>query len=429
MSDNRFPAAVADPPAANGELRSRVKQIRLDGQLGSAKAGRGGSGWLPWLLCALLALTWAGVAIRSYKNGPPAAESAAVAAAPDNTTTSSASTNSSAPGTVSSGTIQVEVKGYLVPARKLAVSPIDVGGRLIELFVVEGQFYPEGAVLAKIDPSSYKAFVDESEATLAGARHRLLAAEAKLAGLLPTSVRAVEVDQVEAQINEAKAQRDRNADAERRLKAFSGSSGQELVAARNEVVISEARIAKLLADLMLLKEGPRKEQIKATEAEVAGARAEVAAAQARLVQSRWRLDNCVIKAPIAGTVLTKKAEKGDLVNPQAFAGGSGSVCEMADLADLEAELKIPERDISKLTVGQPCRIRADAFQDRAYTGRLDRIMPIANRADNTVNVRVKVKLADGEAPGTFLKPEMGAVVSFLPTPGRRPVNPWSAPCP
>lgn len=222
---------------------------------------------------------------------------------------------------------------------------------------------------------------------------------------------------MEAQINEAKAQRDRNADAERRLKAFSGSSGQELVAARNEVVISEARIAKLLADLMLLKEGPRKEQIKATEAEVAGARAEVAAAQARLVQSRWRLDNCVIKAPIAGTVLTKKAEKGDLVNPQAFAGGSGSVCEMADLADLEAELKIPERDISKLTVGQPCRIRADAFQDRAYTGRLDRIMPIANRADNTVNVRVKVKLADGEAPGTFLKPEMGAVVSFLPMPG------------
>jgi multidrug resistance efflux pump len=366
------------------------------------------------MLCGLLALTWAGVAIRSYKNAPPPGEPAAAA---DATPSSAAATGGSSTGATTTGTIQVEVKGYLVPARKLAVSPIDVGGRLIVLYVVEGQFYPEGAVLARIDPSSYKAFVDEADATLAGAKQRLLAAEAKLAGILPTSVRAVEVDQVEAQISEAKAQRDRNADAERRLKAFSGSSGQELVAARNEVAMSEARIAKLEADLVLLKQGPRKEQIRAAEAEVAGAKAEVAAAAARLVQAKWRLDNCVIKAPIAGTVLTKKAEKGDLVNPQAFAGGSGSVCEMADLSDLEAELKVAEREISKLTPGQPCRIKADAYPDRTYTGVLDRIMPIANRADNTVNVRVKVRLADGEKPGTFLKPEMGAVVSFLPITG------------
>ena len=87
---------------------------------------------------------------------------------------------------------------------------------------------------------------------------------------------------------------------------------------------------------------------------------------------------------------------------------------MADLADLEVDLEIPERDISKLLVGQPCRIRADAFGDRPYAGQLDRIMPIANRAKSIVNVRVKVKLPAGEAPGTFLKPEMGAVVSFLP---------------
>ena len=59
-------------------------------------------------------------------------------------------------------------------------------------------------------------------------------------------------------------------------------------------------------------------------------------------------------------------------------------------------------------------MRSKAFPDRVYEGRLDRIMPTANRADSTVNVRVKVKLADGEVPGTYLKPEMGAVVSFLP---------------
>ena len=83
------------------------------------------------------------------------------------------------------------------------------------------------------------------------------------------------------------------------------------------------------------------------------------------------------------------------------------------IQNLEVDLEVPERDIAKLKVGQPCQIKADAFSDRAYTGRLDRIMPTANRAKSVVSVRVKVKLADGEVPGTFLKPEMGAVVNFL----------------
>ena len=409
MSDNRLLEA---PPSVNGDLRDRVQAIRLDGQLGAAKTSRGGAGWLGWALAGLLMLTWAGVGIRSYKQGGGSAAPAASAPADGKLADGPAVTPANAT-TADAGSIAVEQRGYLVPNRSLVVSPIDVGGRVVELNVVEGQFYPEGAVLAVLDSASYKAYVDESVASLASARQRLLAAEAKLAGQLPGSVRAVEVAQVEAQLAEAKAQRDRAADADTRVRQY-GSSPQEKVQARNDFLAAEARVAKLDADLAILKEGPRKEMIRAADADVAAAKAEVAAAEARLVQSRWRLDNCVIKSPISGTVLEKKAEKGNLVNPQAFAGGGGSVCTMADLADLEVELKIPEKDISKLVVGQTARIKTDAYPDRKYTGRLDRIMPTANRADSTVYVRVKVQLPAGEAPGTYLKPEMGTVVSFLP---------------
>jgi len=96
----------------------------------------------------------------------------------------------------------------------------------------------------------------------------------------------------------------------------------------------------------------------------------------------------------------------------AFNGGGG-ICDLADMSDLEVDLKVAERDIAKLTVGQNCRIRANAFANKVYAGKLDRIMPIANQGDSTVSVRVKVKLPEGEAPGTFLKPQMGAVVTFL----------------
>lgn len=410
MSDNRLLEA---PPSANGDLRDRVQAIRLDGQLGAAKTSRGGAGWLGWALAGLLMLTWAGVGIRSYKAGSGAGGGASAAPAADSKPAAGPAVSPTAATTADAGSIVLEYKGYLVPNRSLVVSPIDVGGRVIELNVVEGQFYPEGAVLAVLDSASYKAFYDESVAALASARQRLTAAEAKLAGQLPTSVRAVEVAQVEAQLAEAKAQRDRAADSDARVRQY-GASPQEKVQARNDFLAAEARVAKLDADLTILKEGPRKEMIRAADADVAAAKAEVAAAEARLVQSKWRLDNCVIKSPISGTVLEKKAEKGNLVNPQAFAGGGGSVCTMADLADLEAELKVPEKDIAKLVVGQPARIKSDAYPGKLYPGRLDRIMPTANRADSTVYVRVKVKLPDGEAPGTYLKPEMGAVVSFLP---------------
>ncbi len=40
-------------------------------------------------------------------------------------------------------------------------------------------------------------------------------------------------------------------------------------------------------------------------------------------------------------------------------------------------------------------------------------MPVAIRANNVVKVRVKLKLPPGEEPGTYLKPNMGAVVTFL----------------
>jgi multidrug resistance efflux pump len=384
-------------PATNGDLRNRVQQIRLDTPRGGG--GWGGTSCLPWVLCILLAGSWAGVAIRSYKS--PGTDNAT------NTAATGTSTKSAEDLTIP------PVMGYLMPAKQIAVSPIDVGGRLIDSKVVEGKRFAEGEELARIDPSSYQAVYDESKATLAGAQQRLRSAEERLKELDPKSVRQIEIDQIKAQIKEAEAQESRAKDEEMRLSTIVSASGREKDQARNDLIAATARVAKLKTDLDLLLQGPRKEKLAAAQADIDAAQADVEAAKARLTQAKWRLENCVIKAPIAGTVLEKNAEKGNLVNPMAFGAGTGSLCKMADLADLEVDLEIPEKDISKLKAGQACRVKVEAFPDRTYEGTLDRIMPIANRAKSIVNVRVKVKLPPGEEPGTFLKPEMGARVSFL----------------
>lgn len=128
-------------------------------------------------------------------------------------------------------------------------------------------------------------------------------------------------------------------------------------------------------------------------------------------KAEWRLNNCTIVAPISGTILKKNAEKGNIVNPIAF-NGSFSLCELANLADLEVELLIQERDISKVFKDQECKIRAEAYPEREYKGFVSRLMPIADRAKGAIPVRVKISIP-AEEEGVYLKPEMGAVVSFM----------------
>jgi multidrug efflux pump subunit AcrA (membrane-fusion protein) len=84
----------------------------------------------------------------------------------------------------------------------------------------------------------------------------------------------------------------------------------------------------------------------------------------------------------------------------------------ADLSDLEVDLTIQERDISRVFRGQPCKVRAEAFPDRTYQGTVSRLMPIADRAKGAIPVRVKVSVP-AEEEGVYLKPEMGVLVTFL----------------
>src|SRR5205807_8870326 len=64
------------------------------------------------------------------------------------------------------------------------------------------------------------------------------------------------------------------------------------------------RVERLRFAYKLMKDGPRQERILA-------AQADVKQAQAALAKAQWRLDNCAIRAPVSGTILTKKAEKGN----------------------------------------------------------------------------------------------------------------------
>jgi RND family efflux transporter MFP subunit len=165
---------------------------------------------------------------------------------------------------------------------------------------------------------------------------------------------------------------------------------------------AEAHLALALARLAKARAGGNKEDLAVAQAEV-----EVARADAE--RCKWRLDATVIRSPINGVILSKKTEEGNLVNPLGF-NVSASICDIADLSQLEVDVAIPEGEISKVSAGQVCLVRVDAKPDAVFKGRVDRLMPVADRAKGTVSVRVRLLDLKGNAP---LRPESRARVQFL----------------
>jgi HlyD family secretion protein len=394
-------------PSTNGELINRVQQLRLDGQLGRGQ-GSTRSSVLPWVLCGMMAVAWAGIGMRWYKapetSGEASAQNPSGSTAKQNGNTSSLVNPQAAnQPVVPSGALVLQIKGTLTPFLQINLSPDDVAGVVTEIYFKEGDRVKKGQLLAKIRNNRYLNDKNASKAALESA-------QCHLDELHPDSVRLIEKQQAEAELAEAEANRVRTKQDLDRLSTQRASavvSGQDIDKAVADLKGAEARVIRLKKAYDILIEGPRKEKLQGAEADVLNARA-------RLKECERLLANCDVCAPIDGTILTKVADPGVVVSPMSFNVASG-ICSMADLSDLEAEIDVREDQVTQIQTGQECQVVAIANPNRAYKGRVDRVMPIADDTKNTIKVRVKVLLPQGEEPGSFLKPKMSTVVRVYNT--------------
>jgi HlyD family secretion protein len=376
-----------DSRSEPASLSDRVRSLRLPDQ--PTKSARRGS-WIPWILCVILGGTTAVLAYQASNRSDspePKSVEGTVAAAP------AAPQSSAAP----SGDVVLESKGNIVPVHQIQVSP-KVSGMVEKLYIEEGKRVNKGEVLAELEKVDYQASRDHAQEALEEARQNLLEL---------TEYRQIEIAQAKARWEEATAQRKQlEIDHRRsvRLRPTGALAEREYEQAESAYQAMAEHENALRVDYDLLVKGPRDNRIEAAKRRISQAKAD-------LITAQWRLDNCTVRAPITGTILTKKAEEGNIVNPIAF-NISASLCDMADLSDLEVDLTIQERDVAKVFKDQRCKVRPEAFPERIYDGFVSRLMPIADRAKGAVPVRVKVAVPR-EEEGVYLKPEMGVIVSFF----------------
>lgn len=111
------------------------------------------------------------------------------------------------------------------------------------------------------------------------------------------------------------------------------------------------------------------------------ARAEVAQNEAALAGQTARLEQYVLRAPTAGTVLRRDGEVGEIADPGDVLFWVGRPRPLVVMADIN------EEDIPRIAVGQRALLRADAFPERALEAEVERITPKGDPVTKTYRVR------------------------------------------
>ena len=114
------------------------------------------------------------------------------------------------------------------------------------------------------------------------------------------------------------------------------------------------------------------------------ARADLEAAEAALSRSREQLAFMTLRAPMAGVVIRRDGEIGDLipVNQVLF--------YLASLDPPRINADVDEEDLPRLQVGQRALIRADAFPGELFEGEVAEITPRGDPISRSYRVRISL---------------------------------------
>ena len=233
-----------------------------------------------------------------------------------------------------------------------AISTVTVGsqisGQVTDVLVDYNSEVKKGEVLARIDPSTYEAQIEQGNAQIANAQASLKQAQATLA----------------------------NAELDYTRKADLGR--QKLVAQ------SDADLARAARD-------QARAQVNAAQASI---RQQTASTQT----TRVNLDRTVIRSPVDGVVLTRTIEPGQTVAASLQAPELFTIAE--DLSKMKIELAVDEADIGQVKVGQAVSFTVDAFADRQFRGQVQQVRLSATTTSNVVTYPVVVSVDNSD--GTLL---------------------------
>jgi len=253
----------------------------------------------------------------------------------------------------------LNASGYVTPRRRATIAA-KITGRVTGVFFDEGTRVHEGQLLATLDDSDAKKALDAAKADHDSAQAAIADYEVQLKNARIVLHRAEQLQKAGVQTQEQ---------------------------------LDNARTA---ADSL--------------QAKIDLAKAQTSAAEARIREAQQAVDNCTIRAPFEGIVVSKDAQVGEMVSPISAGGGftRTGIATVVDMNSNEIEVDVNESYIARVKPGQHVNAVLDAYPDWNIDSRVRTIIPSADRQKATVKVRVSFVKLDPR-----ILPDMGIKVTFL----------------
>jgi HlyD family secretion protein len=287
----------------------------------------------------------------------------------------------------------VAAPGRVEPRSEEIVLSSEISGRITRIHVSDGDQVTAGQIVAELDNSVYLARVAEAEAF----------AQQKEAELRRVTNGAHEQErrQALAAVNEAEvAVKNTGAELARReaLSKSGFTSDEQVQKLQAAHMTAKARLDAARSRHALLTTPTREE-------DVSRARADLALAQARLEEARAQLQRTLVRSPINGTVLRRFRKAGEVVSEIR----DTSILSVGDVSALRVRADVDEADIGRVMVGAKVQVKADAFGDQKFPGRVVRVGQTLGRKNfvsetpgERVDTKVLEVVVELDAPGPLM---------------------------
>jgi HlyD family secretion protein len=148
--------------------------------------------------------------------------------------------------------------------------------------------------------------------------------------------------------------------------------------------------------------------LEQTQLDLANAEAQVVTSRVSVENARIAVDDTDIRAPIAGTIIFKPVEIGQVISSptQDFSGGT-MLMQMADLSAVQIRSLVDETDIGKIRAGMPASVTVAAYPNQPFPGEVLKIEPQAVLEQNVTMFAVLISIQN---PDGLLMPGMNAEV-------------------
>lgn len=131
----------------------------------------------------------------------------------------------------------------------------------------------------------------------------------------------------------------------------------------------------------------------ATQSSHAVAEAKLRAAEAELALAEKSRGDSVLAAPFDGVISERHARQGERVSVDA------PVVTVVDLSRLELEAPVPAAQIARVKVGQAVTLRVEGYDEREFSGRIERISPATVTGTRSINVYAVIDNRQGQLRG------------------------------